>query len=38
MRDNLSQVGFYPVNHRHTSDDIRWRTEIGWPIFETAPR
>jgi DNA-binding transcriptional MerR regulator len=29
---------FYPVNRHHTSDDTRWRTEIGWPIFETAPR
>ena len=29
---------FYPVNRYHTGDSARWRTEIGWPIFETAPR
>jgi DNA-binding transcriptional MerR regulator len=29
---------FYPVNRHHTGDSARWRTEIGWPIFETAPR
>jgi effector-binding domain-containing protein len=29
---------FYPVNRHHTDDSARWRTEIGWPIFETAPR
>ena len=29
---------FYPVNRHHTGDSSRWRTEIGWPIFETAPR
>jgi len=29
---------FYPVNGHHTGDSSRWRTEIGWPIFETAPR
>ena len=28
---------FYPVNRQHTGDAARWRTEIGWPIFETAP-
>jgi DNA-binding transcriptional MerR regulator len=29
---------FYPVNRHHAGDSSRWRTEIGWPIFETAPR
>jgi DNA-binding transcriptional MerR regulator len=29
---------FYPVNRHHTGDSARWRTEVGWPIFETAPR
>jgi len=29
---------FYPVYRQHTDDSARWRTEIGWPIFETAPR
>jgi DNA-binding transcriptional MerR regulator len=29
---------FYPVYRHHTGDSARWRTEIGWPIFETAPR
>jgi len=29
---------FYPVNRHHTGDSSRWRTEIGWPIFETAAR
>ena len=29
---------FYPVNRHHTGDSSRWRTESGWPIFETAPR
>jgi DNA-binding transcriptional MerR regulator/effector-binding domain-containing protein len=29
---------FYPVHAHHTPDSSRWRTEIGWPIFETAPR
>ncbi|NMO50671.1 MerR family transcriptional regulator [Actinoplanes sp. TBRC 11911] len=28
---------FYPVNRHHTADRSRWRTEIGWPIFETQP-
>ena len=28
---------FYPVNRHHTGDSYRWRTEIGWPIFETSP-
>jgi DNA-binding transcriptional MerR regulator/effector-binding domain-containing protein len=29
---------FYPVSRHHSGDPARWRTEIGWPIFETAPR
>lgn len=29
---------FYPVNRHHIGDSSRWRTEIGWPIFETAAR
>jgi DNA-binding transcriptional MerR regulator len=28
---------FYLVNRHHTGDPARWRTEIGWPIFATAP-
>jgi DNA-binding transcriptional MerR regulator len=27
---------FYPVSRQHTSDAAAWRTEIGWPIFETG--
>jgi effector-binding domain-containing protein len=26
---------FYPVNRRHRADPTHWRTEIGWPIFQT---
>jgi DNA-binding transcriptional MerR regulator len=29
---------FYPVSRHHTAEAARWRTEIGWPIFETAAR
>ncbi|MBM9510140.1 MerR family transcriptional regulator [Actinacidiphila acididurans] len=28
---------FYPVNRHHTGDPAKWRTEIGWPIFNTGP-
>lgn len=28
---------FYPVNQHHTEDVTAWKTEIGWPIFETSP-
>ncbi|GAA4395812.1 MerR family transcriptional regulator [Tsukamurella soli] len=28
---------FYPVNRAHTADPSRWRTQIGWPIFEVSP-
>jgi DNA-binding transcriptional MerR regulator/effector-binding domain-containing protein len=28
----------YHVGPRDTDDTTAWRTEIGWPIFETAPR
>jgi effector-binding domain-containing protein len=27
---------FYPVGRQHTSDAAQWKTEIGWPIFETG--
>ena len=26
---------YYPVGPRDTDDESAWRTEIGWPIFET---
>lgn len=29
---------FYPVNRHHTARAADWRTEIGWPVFETAQR
>ena len=28
---------YYPVGPRDTDDESAWRTEIGWPIFETRP-
>jgi DNA-binding transcriptional MerR regulator len=28
----------YLVGRRDTGDESRWRTEIGWPVFRTAPR
>jgi DNA-binding transcriptional MerR regulator len=28
---------FYAVGARETADEALWRTEIGWPIFHTAP-
>ena len=27
---------YYPVGPHETSDEERWRTEIGWPIFDTG--
>lgn len=27
---------YYPVGSRNTEDESAWRTEIGWPIFDTA--
>jgi DNA-binding transcriptional MerR regulator len=27
---------YYPVSHLDTSDESRWMTEIGWPIFNTT--
>jgi hypothetical protein len=27
---------YYLVDARNTSDATQWRTEIGWPIFQTA--
>jgi DNA-binding transcriptional MerR regulator len=27
---------FYPVSRQHTQDAAAWKTEIGWPIFETG--
>jgi DNA-binding transcriptional MerR regulator len=27
---------FYPVGRQQTADTAAWRTEIGWPIFETG--
>ena len=29
---------YYPVDARTTSDATQWRTEIGWPIFQTAKK
>ena len=29
---------FYPVSRQQTADPAAWRTEIGWPIFETGAR
>jgi DNA-binding transcriptional MerR regulator len=29
---------YYPVDFRSTADTAQWRTEIGWPIFETEAR
>jgi DNA-binding transcriptional MerR regulator/effector-binding domain-containing protein len=26
---------YYPVGRRETSDEHAWRTDIGWPIFDT---
>jgi DNA-binding transcriptional MerR regulator len=27
---------YYLVGHHETSDETEWRTEIGWPIFQTG--
>jgi DNA-binding transcriptional MerR regulator/effector-binding domain-containing protein len=27
---------YYPVNRQNSSDAASWRTEIGWPIFDTG--
>ena len=27
---------YYLVGHHETSDESEWRTEIGWPIFQTG--
>jgi effector-binding domain-containing protein len=27
---------YYLVGHRDTPDTSRWRTEIGWPVFQTS--
>jgi hypothetical protein len=27
---------YYLVGQMETSNDADWRTEIGWPIFQTA--
>ncbi len=27
---------YYPVGAHETSDEAQWRTEIGWPIFDTG--
>ncbi len=29
---------YYNVGPTDTPDETLWRTEVGWPIFETAPR
>jgi DNA-binding transcriptional MerR regulator len=29
---------YYPVGARSTDDPAQWRTEIGWPIFQTETR
>jgi hypothetical protein len=28
---------FYVVGSHETADQALWRTEIGWPIFQTGP-
>jgi effector-binding domain-containing protein len=28
---------YYLVGHHETCDESEWRTEIGWPIFQTVP-
>jgi hypothetical protein len=27
---------YYPVGPYETSEEAQWRTEIGWPIFDTG--
>jgi DNA-binding transcriptional MerR regulator len=27
---------YYPIGPHETSDETQWRTEIGWPIFDTG--
>jgi DNA-binding transcriptional MerR regulator len=27
---------YYPIDARNTCDSTQWRTEIGWPIFQTS--
>jgi len=28
---------YYLVDHFDTHNETEWRTQIGWPIFDTAP-
>jgi hypothetical protein len=35
-QQSLLQQQHHPVDARTTSDATQWRTEIGWPIFQTA--
>jgi hypothetical protein len=28
---------YYLVGPQDTEDEAAWRTEVGWPIFETRP-
>jgi effector-binding domain-containing protein len=28
---------YYPIDARSTDDSEQWRTEIGWPLFQTEP-
>jgi effector-binding domain-containing protein len=27
---------YYPISRQDTDDEQAWRTEIGWPIFDTT--
>jgi hypothetical protein len=27
---------YYPVGPHETDDEQQWRTDIGWPIFDTG--
>jgi effector-binding domain-containing protein len=27
---------YYPIGPHETSEEAQWRTEIGWPIFDTG--
>jgi DNA-binding transcriptional MerR regulator len=29
---------YYPVGRHETADESQWRTEIGWPIFQTSAK
>jgi hypothetical protein len=27
---------YYPVGPHETGEEAQWRTEVGWPIFDTG--